>query len=429
MVETDITPDCTVYCAHYVERKKRRCKLTPLKHSTYCAEHAAHHTDPSNTDLIPCPLDPAHFISSSKLEQHLKVCNARKYDHSAQPYFKENVNVPPPHEIRTLLREPLSKLPIQDLIDTCLELINYGSASKICKLNETGPISEEDIDHYRPLFQKGEKVGSSALRHATQQVALVNTLAVFQEEISTDTSSSDTCFVELGAGSGKLSQWFHHKVNDSYFVLVDRQMCRKKADGYFRKQKSNFVRLKMDIKDIDVTGIPDVDAYKKICFACKHLCGGATDMALVSAVQSAQLRETSVLIALCCHHLCSWELYTGKDYLVKLFKPEQFYTLSSLSAWATCFKLDTMEVDNVEVLNNVVQKFRENPESFIQGEHLVLDRNLQWYIGRCAKTVLNDGRAQFMLNHGFRVQFYRYVDVNVSPENTALLCFKSAAAT
>ena len=427
MVETDITSAPPVYCAHYVERKKRRCKLTPLKHSTYCAEHAAHHEDTANAEQIPCPLDPAHFINRSKLEQHLKVCNARKYDHSSQPYFKENVNVPPPHEIRTLKREPLSKLSIKELIDTCLELIQYGAISKVCDLKDTEPVSDEDIDHYRPLFQKGDKVGSSALRHATQQVALVNTLSEFQKSMSLDTSLNDTCFVELGAGSGKLSQWFHHKVHGSFFVLVDRQMCRKKADGYFKKQKSNFVRLKMDIKDIDVAGVPDLDKYKKICFACKHLCGGATDMALVSAVQSAQLRETTVLIALCCHHLCSWDLYTGKDYFIKHFKPQKFYTLSSLSAWATCFKLETMQIDDEEVLRNMIQKFQNNPESFIQGEHLVLDRNLQWYIGRCAKTVLNDGRAQFMLNNGFRVEFYRYVDVSISPENTSLLCFKSAA--
>ena len=431
MAKTDASPrnDTPVYCAHYVERKKRRCKLTPVKHSTYCAEHAAHHTDSAQSDHIPCPLDPAHFISRSKLEHHLKVCNAKNYDYSSHSYYKENVNVVPAHEIRELKREPLAKLPVQDLISICLELLKYGPESRLCEVKSTDRVSDQDMDQYRPLFQVGTNVGSSALRHATQQVALVNTLAQFQESNSTDTTFPETCFVELGAGSGKLSQWFHFKVNDSFFVLVDKQMCRRKADSYFKKQKCNFIRLKMDIKDIDVSGVPEIGDYKRVCFACKHLCGGATDLALVSAAQTAEQKETTVLIALCCHHLCSWELYTGKDYFLKHFKPEQFYILSSLSAWATCFKQESMQIGDKDVLNNAVLKFQNDPESFILQGHLVLDKSVQWYIGRCAKTVLNDGRAHFMIKKGFMVQFSKYVDVSVSPENTALLCYKSTASS
>lgn len=410
------------YCAHYVARKKRQCKLTPLKESTYCAEHVVHHTSSTQSDQIPCPLDPAHFIKKTKLEAHLKVCNAKKYDHSSQPYYKENINVISPHHITGLKRIPLSKMPMPELISICKQLINYGANSKICCTRIAAKVSEADLDQYRPLFQKGDIAGSAALKHATQQVALVKTLGHFLR----DASLNDTCFVELGAGSGKMSQWFHHKHSDNFYVLVDRQMCRKKTDGYFKKQKTNFLRLKMDIKDIDVSGVADVAQYKKVCFPCKHLCGGATDLALVAANHSAAIRDTTLLIALCCHHLCSWELYTGKEHFLKHFKPEQFFVLSSLSAWATCFKLKDLQIHDPDILDDCVRQFENDPESFIHGDNLVLDKNLQWFIGRCAKNVLNDGRASFMVDNGFRVDFCEYVDGSVSPENIALLCFKSA---
>ena len=421
-----VSSEGAVCCEHYVERKKRRCKMTPLKNSTYCAGHASLHTDTGDSDRVPCPLDPAHFTFKAKLEQHVKVCNALKFDYTSEPYFKDNVNVAPPHHIQDLKREPLSKLSIQQLIGTCLKLVEYGVDSKVCKTETTETVSEEDLEQYRPLFQIGSNAGTSAVRHATQQVALLNALTNFQVHNSADTDFPDTCFVELGAGSGKLSQWFHYKANHCFFVLVDKQTCRRKADSYFRKQKCNFIRLKMDIKDIDVSGVPGLGDYKRVCFACKHLCGGATDLALVAAAQ--QHTETTVLIALCCHHLCSWELYSGKDYFIGHFKPEQFYTLSSLSAWATCFKLETLQVDDQKVLEELIESFQRDPESNIIQEHLVLDRTLQWHIGRCAKNVLNDGRAQFMLNSGFRVQFSKYVDIDISPENTALLCFRNFAS-
>ena len=345
--------------------------------------------------------------------------------YTSEPYYREDVNLPPRTDTtHSVIRQPLSVLPLQELIDACTTLAAYGAGSKVCKEEREQEVSEDDIAFYRPLSTSKGELGANALKHVVQQVALVKRFRTFHSEQTGESDTSNTCFVELGAGKGNLSQWFDYKQDGNFFVLVDRKICRQKADRYFKKEKSNFIRLKMDIKDIAVSGISEIEEYSRVCIACKHLCGGATDLALVAATQAAVLlKPTSVLIALCCHHLCTWETFTGKRHFLQHFQPQQFYTLCSLAAWATCFKMEGLVTDDTDFLSEEMDKFLTNPGQFVQNGNLVLDKTLQWYLGRCAKTVLNDGRAEFMQENGFTVQFATYVRVNVSPENTALLCF------
>jgi hypothetical protein len=43
---------------------------------------------------VPCPLDPKHTVAASRLEEHVKVCNARKLQDRIehQPYYRLNYN-------------------------------------------------------------------------------------------------------------------------------------------------------------------------------------------------------------------------------------------------------------------------------------------------------------------------------------------------
>ena len=94
--------------------------------------------------------------------------------------------------------------------------------------------------------------------------------------------------------------------------------------------------------------------HKTYCFffkgavigVSKHLCGAATDLALrclaeFSASENSRQNATSkietILIALCCHHRCDWNIYVGKEFLLRHgFKTEEFSLLCGLTSWATC---------------------------------------------------------------------------------------------
>lgn len=44
-----------------------------------------------------------------------------------------------------------------------------------------------------------------------------------------------------------------------------------------------------------------------------------------------------IILALCCHHCCSWPQYVGRPFLQNLgFTAEDFHLLRCLSSWATC---------------------------------------------------------------------------------------------
>ena len=112
-------------------------------------------------------------------------------------------------------------------------------------------------------------------------------------------------YVEYGAGKGGLSHFvsqrlsdkYHEekpdmteiKMNDSKFVLIDRDARRNKKDRYMRASGFTTERYLMDIADFDIVKylqhIQTTSSSGKeirIVGIAKHLCGGATDLTLTS---------------------------------------------------------------------------------------------------------------------------------------------------
>ena len=94
--------------------------------------------------------------------------------------------------------------------------------------------------------------------------------------------------------------------------------------------------------------------FQKVIAISKHLCGAATDLAINSLVNFVENSVPStentdqiinnktpllgIMIALCCHHRCSWNTFVGKKYLLERagFSPDEFTLLCGLTSWATC---------------------------------------------------------------------------------------------
>jgi tRNA:m4X modification enzyme len=71
----------------------------------------------------------------------------------------------------------------------------------------------------------------------------------------------------------------------------------------------------------------------------KHLCGCATDLTLRCLLN---YRKTGgdikgIVIALCCHQLCTYESYINREYLTtNSISKELFEYIALVSTWAIC---------------------------------------------------------------------------------------------
>ena len=135
----------------------------------------------------------------------------------------------------------------------------------------------------------------------------------------------------------------------------------------------------------------------------KHLCGAATDLALrclarlahVEGVGAARLR--GVAIATCCHHVCSWRHYTGRDWFAACgLGAREFELMRLLSSWCLTPPSDLGGLDGAA-------------------------------LGRQCKRLIDAGRVAFLNGDAAkggphaRARLLSYCRVEESPENCLLL--------
>lgn len=112
-----------------------------------------------------------------------------------------------------------------------------------------------------------------------------------------------------------------------HWLSLNWRQCR------FLRKAAEVERLRVDIKDFDPAGLPQLrtDGCQWIAFG-KHLCGAATDFTLRCCGRLAgegAPPARGLAVATCCHHRCSWEHFTGSDAFLQLgFSPEEFEIVS-----------------------------------------------------------------------------------------------------
>jgi tRNA:m4X modification enzyme len=74
-------------CQAWLIRKHKYCRQLRAPESLYCGNHF-------NDKSIACPLDPSHRIAHSRLQQHLKICPARKRQEALEQksYYVHDIN-------------------------------------------------------------------------------------------------------------------------------------------------------------------------------------------------------------------------------------------------------------------------------------------------------------------------------------------------
>lgn len=120
-----------------------------------------------------------------------------------------------------------------------------------------------------------------------------------------------------------MSSYIANKLTDerTKFIIVDRDTRKFKLDKHFKDRFLTF-REKMDMADFDLPAfLHHKEIEGKIYCVAKHLCGGATDMALTSILQKKDI-VNGIAIATCCHHCCDLKTFCNLDFLLEHFSED-----------------------------------------------------------------------------------------------------------
>jgi tRNA:m4X modification enzyme len=182
------------------------------------------------------------------------------------------------------------------------------------------------------------ELGNRSRKHLEQIGSIIGQL------VQLDLLQENTCFVEMGAGRGQLSHELHACLKQDstiHFVLIERDHQRYRYDAHHRRehQGPSFERHRLDIRDLYLSELPSIENPKKhIVILSKHLCGGATDLALRCAVDAQRNMKNirAIVIALCCHHRLMWNDYVGKEFFHRVnLTPKDFSLIRTLTSWGT----------------------------------------------------------------------------------------------
>ncbi|CUS25018.1 LAQU0S23e01178g1_1 [Lachancea quebecensis] len=467
------TPAPRLQCEFYLEKKHRRCGMSRPPDVVYCSEHltllqGAAQPASAKGRRVPCPLDPRHTIWEKDVARHTRKCNTTKQATrpraAEEPWFRADYNAEPepaaaevPGSADPAAAEAadpgaadaavLAAIPV---LSRCIEAAGLApSLELVAKRNAA-------VESRRfPQLQGSRK-------HARQQSSLIQHMldaGLFPRHVR-----DPLTYLEFGCGRAELSRYVNqsvfahqtaldptcaHTLQPPSFVLVDRASNRMKFDKKFRDDldelyaadrpaqppaHAHVLRKKIDIKDLildrllepptaeddvdnDIDNDIDNDAGADIgdCVAIsKHLCGVATDLSLRCCVNSDVLhgrdqRLRGMVIAMCCRHVCDANQYVNRPFVERMAQGSGlsyaafFGALKKIATWAVCGRQAGVG------------------DEVIGGHFSGLSVAQRERLGEQARRVIDEGRAQFLREHGYRVSLVRYVEPAVSLENVAMV--------
>ncbi|XP_042317632.1 tRNA:m(4)X modification enzyme TRM13 homolog isoform X2 [Sceloporus undulatus] len=444
-------------CAFFVERKRRFCKMVPAQGRRFCGEHGAQEEE-KGRKRIPCPLDPKHTVYEDQLQKHLKKCNSREKPKPV--YFAQDINagLKDSTELSEEQQVPLSTLSKEDLEDLIRKLRRASTSINY--------VLKDQILCHQALQEalSDPKNGDAATKHLKQQASILGNMERLH------LLRPGNCFVEFGAGRGKLSHWVDIAIQDAqdvHFLLVERATTRFKVDG--KHTKSSFERLQVDIQHLNLSKVPVLAKEKlPVIGIGKHVCGAATDLALrclaetyakhcderkedpaPKRLKTDETNKTTynsdetciksvcgngspvagIVIALCCHHRCDWKHYVGQEFFTTLgLGAMEFNYFKRMTSWATCGMRETARKASVTDTKNEEQSI-ETEEHEKDGNSVdcswdslqgLLTTEERKQLGHLCKLLIDHGRIEYLQQRGYEAVLQYYTDLSVSLENVLL---------
>jgi tRNA:m4X modification enzyme len=282
-----------------------------------------------------------------------------------------------------------------------------------------------------------------------------------------DNEEINPLIIEVGAGRGmtglivagamaaslNVTNSSSSRVN---LCLIEKSGTRRKAerktrsaDGYsaedcLRLDMVDIKRVKADLADIDMPKALETQlgslVYSKTVVIAKHLCGAGTDLALMS-MRHLDLVDGCVM-ATCCHGLCTWNEYVGRNCLLELFHGEKTGGLTTfgndqfnvLKRWSSA----AVSVARKPALaNNSIMGDDDNDD--MKETHYVdkaddgkgqnifalsIELGLSCGgkgLGRAVQRIIDYGRCDYLKGRGFKVNMVHYVPPDVTPQNALIV--------
>lgn len=377
-------------CHSFQHKKKRFCKMAVKPGERYCGAHRDEDVNATQSETVRCHLC-NDLIQVAKMASHLKRCNKVKEAQNKPKYYAKGINDEDYASDASVAGMKLAEFDERE-IKTVIEYLN-GVDDRI----ET-TIAESAYEPMDPLMTELEtKKATKALREVKQQSFILNRMDKF------DLLKRDTCYIELGAGKGGLTERIAQSTSFGHecsFVIIDRATTRVKKERTL-KESCDFERVKIDIADFDITA---VKSKHSIVGIAKHLCGAATDLSIRGLRRCERLHGLAIVT--CCHHRCSWSTFHSRHFLPEWAQDERHFRITTLlSSWATCgFHRVSDETDGVSFGLNVEAKKQ---------------------VGRRAKFMLDTARARQLEsqfgNAKATIDLMQYCSLATSPECRIIL--------
>eukprot|EP00980_Cylindrotheca_fusiformis_P011719 scaffold2783_cov129-Cylindrotheca_fusiformis.AAC.20 len=495
-VEEKIVPEVPVNwdrCHAYMEQKRRFCRQRRQNGSSqYCGNHQ--HLEDNNAcprKRVPCPVDPSHMVFEDQVAKHVPICPAtkkRKRQEGAE-YFKENINTGGHGDIcdnsstsdkehgKWAERIALRVLEIHQQVfagETKIkpEKLTFKDIHDAIEMRD---FSQGEIDSGIVESFQSHRIKSGGSRHIPQLASLLGHLRSIGVLPCADTedrpnSEQPLLLLEMGAGRGMLGLTVAGAAATSsystHLMMIERAGTRGKAEKVLRNlgtakdqqtslqlENVQWSRIKCDLSHVCLPVLLETDEFKstRVVVIAKHLCGVGTDFAL-KALEPIKHRVAACVFATCCHGVCSWSDYVGRDYLrMKMedharnisFGPKEFDLMRMWCAGSVAcadsrdqHNLGTKpsNVDEEEAQAGHSMPGGEGPNStniskIVSALHLAC--GVQG-LGRACQRLFDYGRQEYLRNVVFArakhrgstmVKLYHYVPLETTPQNAVLIAY------
>lgn len=329
-------------------------------------------------------------MNENKLYRHFKVCNSR-LSIEIPAYVKPGCNLgdPPTVEDENFALRDVPQSTLVSVTNVVNELFEKFVAGSI-----------QDNHQVHPVLTKELEVGTNGhekRRHLQQTSSIIGILEL------EGWIKPKTCFIEYGAGKASTSYWIAviiENLEGAKVLVIDRASPRNKRDNLVKDRTE---RIRVDISDLDLQQLEPAKNCESIVGVSKHLCGGATDLALRCITQGNEngINTNGFIICVCCHHQCTWDTFVGKDWLVKNgIDRKTFSIIIKMVSWCVCG----------DGLNR-------NKQSLPEFE---IERKRKEQIGWRCKRLLDHARVDFMNSKNYEAKLSFYVDKSVTLENVCI---------